>query len=227
MPELVDLLVLASSRKHGGRCVAGWDVTHDRWLRPVSPRADGTLELSHCAIDNDWPQLFDLVRVEIDQHRVTPYQSENWVITDRPWERVRRVEPRAVRDDLRNLVDHTDWMLASGDRRVSAAALRANPAPTSLVLVEPSELTWYIEPFGGSRQYKTNFRLEGGGWCEFSVTDPPVYERMVPLANGSHARDAVGIDDSSDLFFLVSLSEPYDQTDRCYKLIAGVLEVPA
>jgi hypothetical protein len=225
MPE-VDLLVLASSRKHGGRCVAGWDVTNDRWLRPVSSRADGTLELTHCAIDGDWPQLFDVVRVEVDQHRPTPYQSENWMITDQPWQRLRQVDPRSVRGELRGLVDHGHWMLQDGDRRVDAAALRASPAPTSLALVEPSDLTWYIEPFMGSRQYKTNFRVAGGDWCQFSVTDPPIHERLVPLPDGSHLRNAVGIDDGSDLFLLVSLSEPYDQTGNCYKLIAGVLEVP-
>jgi hypothetical protein len=110
MPE-IDLLVLASSRKYGGRCVAGWDLTNNRWLRPVSSRADGTLELQHCAIDGDWPQLFDVVRVEIDQHRPTPYQSENWVITAQPWRRLRQVDPRSVRGDLRGILDHGDWML--------------------------------------------------------------------------------------------------------------------
>src|SRR2546426_8668831 len=100
MPELVDLLVLASSRKHGGRCVAGWDLTNDRWLRPVSPLPDGTLEQAHCAIEGDWPHLFDVVRVEIDTQRATVYQPENWEITDRPWERVSVAEPAAVRNEL-------------------------------------------------------------------------------------------------------------------------------
>jgi Dual OB-containing domain len=132
-----------------------------------------------------------------------------------------------VRDDLRGLVEHGHWLLQEGDRRVAAAALRANPAPSSLVLVEPSDLTWYIEHFGNGRQYKTNFLIPGGGWCQFSVTDPPIHERLVPLADGSHARGVVGIADDSDLFLLVSLSEPFEKTDDCYKLVAGTLEVPA
>ncbi len=225
MPE-VDVLVLACSRKYGGRCIAGWDLTNDRWLRPVSSRPDGTLELRNCAIDGEWPQLFDLVRLEIDQHRPTPYQPENWVITDQPWQRLRHIEPRAVRDDLRSLVDHGHWLLQDGDRRVSAAALRANPAPTSLVLAEPSDLTWYLEHFMNSRQYKANFRVPGGGWCQFSITDPPIHAQLVPLPDGSHPRNTVGIADDSDLFLLVSLSEPFEQTDNCYKLVAGTLEVP-
>jgi hypothetical protein len=228
MPELIELFVLASSRKHGGRCIAGWDLTNGRWLRPVSPRPDGTLELGHCAIDDDWPRLFDVVRVEIDAHRPTAYQPENWQITDRPWARVDAAQPASVRGDLANLVDHTDWMLDSGDRRVEAATLRANPASSSLVLVRPDDARWRLEQFGTGRQYKTTFRLAGrNAWYEFSVTDPPIYERLVPLPDGSHDRDIVGIADDSDVFYLVSLGEPFDNVDRCFKLVAGVLEIPA
>lgn len=228
MPELVDLFVLASSRKGGGRCVAGWDLTNDRWLRPVSPRPDGTLELGHCQIDGDWPRLFDVARVEIDGHRPTAYQPENWQITDRVWERVDVADPAAVRDDLADLVKHTDWLLDSGDRRVDAAALRASPAPSSLALVRPDDARWRLEQFGAGRQYKTTFRLAGrNAWYEFSVTDPPIYERLVPLADGSHERNVVGIADESEVFYLVSLAEPFADNDRCFKLVAGVIEIAA
>jgi hypothetical protein len=74
--------------------------------------------------------------------------------------------------------------------------------------------------------HKTNFRIRGGGWCQFSVTDPRVYEQLVPLDDGSHPRNTVGIADDADLFLLVSLSEPFEQTGNCYKLVAGTLDVP-
>jgi hypothetical protein len=228
MPEFVDLLALASSKKRGGRCIAGWDLTNERWLRPVSARADGTLELSHCQIGGDWPRLFDVVRVEIDGHRPTPYQPENWQITDRPWERVDVADPVAIRDDLDDLVDHANWLLNSGDRRVEAAALRANPATSSLVLVRPQNARWRLEHFRGDRQYKTTFRLAGrNAWYEFSVTDPPIFEQLEPLADGTHDRSVVGIPDDSEIFYLVSLGEPFGNVDRCFKLVAGVLEIPA
>lgn len=228
MPELVELLVLASSRKHGGRCVAGWDITNNRWLRPVSPRPDGTLELGHCAIDGEWPRVLDVVHVEVDQHRPTAYQPENWQITDRAWERVRTAEPAAIRDDLADLVDHTNWMLDSGDRRVEAAPLRENPATSSVVLVRPNDARWRLEPFGSGRQFKTTFRLDGrNAWYEFSVTDPPTHAQLEPLEDGTHDRNVVGVADDSELFYLVSLGEPFDNVDRCFKLVAGVLEIPA
>ena len=222
---LVDLLVLASSRKPGGRCVAGWDLTNGRWLRPVSSRPDGTVNLGHCGIEGDWPDLFDVVRVEIGEHRPTAYQPENWVITDRAWERRHRATRGALRNDLRGMIDHSDWLLRNSDRRVSGAALRAHPAPSSLVLVEPSSLTWRIETPPWGPQRKANFRLEGQAWYDFSVTDIAIYERLRHLSDGGYPRSTVGIADDSDVFLTVSLTEPYDN-DRCYKLVAAVIEIP-
>ena len=228
MPEIVDLLVLASSKKRGGRCVAGWDLSNERLLRPVSGRADGTLELRDCQVEVDWPRVFDVVRIELERHRPTPYQPENWQITDRAWERIDVADPAEIRDDLADLVDHTNWLLNSGDRRVEAAALRANPATSSLVLVRPDNARWRLEQFQGDRQYKTTFRLAGrNGWYEFSVTDPPIFEQLAPLPDGTHDRNVVGIADDSELFYLVSLGEPFANVDRCFKLVAGVLEISA
>lgn len=227
MPE-VDLLVLASSRKHGGRCVAGWDLTNERWLRPVSPRDDGTLELGHCAVDGDWPEVFDVVRLEIGAHRPSPYQPENYLIAGRPWQRLRREAPEDVVETLDDLLEPGHWLLRSGDRRVQAAALRANPAVSSLVVVEPSSLSWRVEtaPWG-ERQRKADFRLDDGGWYDWPVTDIAVYEELRQLEDGGYPRDQVGIGDDSGVFLTISLGEPYEGNDACYKLVAAVLEVPS
>jgi len=118
--------------------------------------------------------------------------------------------------------------LNNGDRRVEAAPLRDNPATSSLVLVNPTDARWRIEPFGGSRQYKTTFRLDGRiAYYEFSVTDPPIRSRLQELADGSHPLSAVSIADDAEVFYLVSLGEPFNGVDRCFKLVAGVLEVAA
>jgi hypothetical protein len=225
MPE-VDLLILASSRKHGGRCIAGWDLTNERWLRPVSSQADGTLELEHCTVNGAWPEVFDVVHLEIGDHRPSPYQPENYVISGTPWELVRQEQPGDVSGLLENLVETDHWLLRSNDRRVQAAVLRANAAPSSLLLVHPSSLTWRVEtaPWG-DRQRKADFRIGGGGWYDWSVTDIPVYEQLRELDDGNYPRDTVGIDDDSDVLLTISLAEPYQENDACYKLVAAVLEV--
>lgn len=222
----VDLLVLASSRKRGGRCVAGWDLEGERWVRPVSPRADGTLELAHCAVNGQWPELFDVVRIELAAHRPTAYQPENWLIADQPWQLRYQGNPRDLLADLRATTDHDDWLLHNSDRRVDGAALRAAPAESSLVLVEPRSLSWRIETPPWGRQRKADFQLENGGWYDFQVTDIQIYDRLRNLDDGNYPRNTVGIADDSAVFLTVSLTEPYAENDRCYKLVAAVAEVP-
>ena len=225
---LVDLLVLASSRKGGGRCIAGYDIDNDRWLRPVSELDDGTLLPQHCAIDGDWPQVFDLVRIEISEPVPEPWQPENWRLTERAWERRQRVELDDVADDLRGLVDEGIRLVAQSGRTIAGAALEQNPIDASLTLVRPTQLHWRIErsPWG-TRQQKANFQLQSGAWFDLHVTDPPIEQAMHALPEGGHARGAVGIADDADVLLTLSLSEPYERNNDCYKLVAAVLPLPA
>ena len=71
-----------------------------------------------------------------------------------------------------------------------------------------------------------HFQVDGRGWYDFSVTDIPIFEGLRELDDGGYARSTVGIADDSDVFLTVSLSEPYDTNDRCYKLVAAVIEIP-
>ena len=191
---------------------------------------DGALEARHCAVDGRWPDLFDVVQIELAAHRPTPYQPENWLIADRPWQLLRQVDRRSLIDDLSATTNQDDWLMENTDRRVEGAALRANPAASSLGLVHPSSLSWRIEtpPWGG-RQRKADFQVEGNGngSYDFPVTDIPVLGQLQPLADGNHPRSTVGISDGSDVFLTVSLAEPYAENDRCYKLVAAVIEIPA
>lgn len=76
----------------------------------------------------------------------------------------------------------------------------------------------------GGRQIKTTFHLpDRGRRYEFNVTDPEMHGRLSALNNGSHDRRAVGLQADSDVFYLVSLGEPYN--GKCFKLVAGVIEI--
>lgn len=222
----VDLLVLASSRKGGGRCVAGYDFAGARWIRPVSGLPDGALMLEHCEVDGDWPQVLDIVRVHIDEPRPLAWQPENWSLTGAAWELVDRLDAADAAEQLDDLVDHEVKLLESTNRKMAGEYLREHPIAASLTLAKPSELQWRIEtpPWGG-RQEKALFTLDGPGQYDFHVTDLPIEAALQALALGVHARTAVGIDDESDVFLTISLGEPYNLNDDCYKLAAAVIAV--
>lgn len=70
-----EILVLASSRKLGGRCVAG--ITRSgEWVRPVSGRPQGLFK-AECAIEGRWPEVLDVVRFGFSEHLEDPAQPEN------------------------------------------------------------------------------------------------------------------------------------------------------
>jgi hypothetical protein len=222
----VDLLVLASSRKGGGRCIAGYDLDGERWIRPVSDLEDGALMLEHCGLVGRWPQVLDIVRVELDEQRPLAWQPENWSLTGAAWELIDQLDPADAAGVLRDLVNHDVKLLESTNRKMAGEYLREHPIAASLTLSKPGDLQWRIEtpPWGG-RQEKALFMLDGPGQYDFHVTDLLIEAALHELALGVHARDAVGIDDDAELFLTISLGEPYNLNDDCYKLAAAVIAV--
>jgi hypothetical protein len=222
----VDILVLASSRKGGGRCVAGYDLDGDRWIRPVSDLADGTLLLDHCGIDGEWPEVLDIVRVDLGERRPLPWQPENWSLAGEAWQLVDRLDSARASDVLDDLVDHDVKLLESTNRKLAGSYLREHPIGASLTLAKPSQLQWRIEepPWGG-RQEKALFTTDGPGQYDFHVTDFPIEEALHGLELGTHPRDAVGIDDDAQVYLTISLGEPYNMNDDCYKLAAAVIDI--
>lgn len=88
---IIDLICLANSRKHSGRCIAGLATNGSGWIRPVSSTLDGTLFSYHYRLnDGSDVQLMDIVRVELVQPRPEVHQPENWVIGQSKWRLIQR-----------------------------------------------------------------------------------------------------------------------------------------
>jgi hypothetical protein len=107
MPE-IEMVCLANSRKHQGRCVAGLITDGSAWIRPVSSAADGSLFPSHYILqDGTETQVMDVVHLEVRQHRPENHQPENWVIGKSKWQLVRRsVSVQDYRDLFRKYSIH-------------------------------------------------------------------------------------------------------------------------
>ncbi|MFO0968577.1 MAG: hypothetical protein U0793_23720 [Gemmataceae bacterium] len=61
----VDLICLANSWKHGGRCVAGIKIDGSGWIRPVGSFADGILLPRGLHAGRRHGACFDLIRVGV------------------------------------------------------------------------------------------------------------------------------------------------------------------
>ena len=89
----VRFICLANSKKLTGRCVAGLRLDSDEWIRPVS-RAEGALLRRHYVLDDGKEAApLDVIEVHVSQHRPKPYQPENWVLEDKQWKLIERLNP--------------------------------------------------------------------------------------------------------------------------------------
>ena len=84
----VEMLCLANSWKHGGRCVAGI-LDDGSWIRPVSAAGDGGLEASACRLDSGRAvDALDVVEIALAEPSPLPHQPENWTVADETWKLV-------------------------------------------------------------------------------------------------------------------------------------------
>ena len=84
--QTFEIICLANSLKHGGRCIAGIKTDGSGWLRPVSGRGDGTLYEEHYTLTNGRePKLFDILQILCQEADPRDYHPENWAIASQKW----------------------------------------------------------------------------------------------------------------------------------------------
>lgn len=79
------MIILANSRKHQGRCLAGREVVDQEyagWIRPVSNRAGEEISEDERRYQNgSYPQVLDLVDIPLIRANPHACQSENWLVS--------------------------------------------------------------------------------------------------------------------------------------------------
>jgi hypothetical protein len=214
------LLCLANSRKLSGRCVAGREVSGERWgawIRPISGRPhEEVSEEERRYEDGTDPRLGDVIDIHLLEHRPRTYQQENHLLDEsRYWVKVRSASwddiVGALEDAPQPLWENGDSSYNGINDRVPIA--RAEAFNRSLFLLRPQNLTLLVQAeWGGKRKVRGDFSLGAERYC-LVVTDPFVEKRYLAKSNGIyHVDDAV---------LCISLGEPV--SGYAYKLIAAVM----
>src|SRR5687768_8614729 len=93
----VEMICLANSKKHGGRCVAGLRLDGQGWVRPVGVGKDGTLyPRQYRLTDGTSARVLDRLRVQLYAPHPKPHHPEDWYVSGAPWELLARPAPRDV-----------------------------------------------------------------------------------------------------------------------------------
>jgi hypothetical protein len=221
--ETKRFVVLANSVKHApGRCIAGREVVlgpqgqvkFGSWIRPVSRFREGAVYPDQFRLNNGaFPNLFDVVEVDLESRCTDPTQPENWLIQEgRPWRWMRTVGANVARGAAETPCDL--WLACGSptDRAPDPAILQSPPGQS---------LYWLLLPQATAMRdsYKRHqFRLAfdyGGNRYHLKVTDPEATTRLEAAINGA------GVVSVANAMACVSLALPF-KGDR-YKLIAALV----
>jgi len=219
-----DVICLANSCKHGGRCVAGLRMDGGGWVRPVSTEPEGVLQAWHYTLASGREAaLLDVLRMRLVCPQPDPHHPENWLMDTGQWEPAARGGLPQMLEILQQNVTTGPELLGGAESRIEYEALLRAPAAASLALVQPQELHWRIEesPQMGKRRTRAAFALDGAPY-NLPLTDPVWLKRLAVLPVGCHPHEAA----EQKMLLTVSLSEPFAGDGFCYKLVAAVIELP-
>jgi len=224
--EVKRIICLANSRKLSERCVAGLEVSEGgigEWIRPVSARSKGEVSYGERQYpDGSDPAVLDIMDVPLLEPRPKDYQQENWLLDPQgSWEHTGSLP----REGLLGSINQENLLWSNGrstyhGQNDEIPLAVANTLTDSLRLVHTHDLL--LRVFDSHYQGQTRRRVQGVfhrgdiGYRLY-VTDP-VYEE--PYKTKPNGDVAIG-----ESLLTISLSEPFQERDACYKLIAGIIEL--
>lgn len=220
-----DEMVLACSKKWGGRCVAGISKRTGEWLRPVSDHFHGELGARHYRVGGRDIEPLDVVRLEYSEELDDPAQPENVAVTASRWHLISAVAPeRAAAVLAPHLVEGPVLLGNRGAAVPEDEAMLGVEA--SLALVRPEQPGFHLEPPWPGKDRprpRVSFQLNGQDY-DLALTDYLVSPRLVAAGLGGHSLADLGFDAAADVLLTISLAEPQDEW--CTKLVAAVFLLP-
>lgn len=214
MTNEIDMLVLANSRKNGGRCIAGIDLDTREWIRPVTTVYGAAIPISWQKLQdgNDLP-ILSSVRVKLgNRHPLDGYQSENFLLE---WLDVKSAAnaPDEIQEILTDVAQEPLWRstymnsIPYEDAKLLDSSLR-------LILVEDLSLAQVKNPRTG-RLVDTALFTDCGIEYALPMTDP-VWAKSI---DGTQSRRI----NVGEAYLTISLGEKYN--DNVYKLVAAIVNL--
>lgn len=215
------IICLANSWKRGERCIAGINELQGKWVRPISDLPDGQIPKEMRQINRLEPALLDVL--DIPLAKTGPdfgFESENLSILPGKWRQVGKVPPAY----LLKYCNSQAYILHNDLRYVTVEYMQSLPKGDRLTLqlVKAVRFTVkkLIQRFEGGNKWEGSIITKHNQRLTATITDP-VFIRKLEL----------GYLPQKACLVTVSLSMPWrpddwEGDDPCWKLIAGVIELP-
>lgn len=222
MPYVKTIVCLANSYKPpNGRCIAGREILQDGyggWIRPVSDRETAEVSFSEYSYESKQsPQILDIIEIPLLRSEPRHHQTENHVIASGRWVK----KGRLAWDDLEIIRDEPGslWINSDSTKAGHYDCISQDEAATvhdSLLLIRPENFAIEIgrNYWTGRKSFRGSFNYKGD-YHSLSMTDPVAREAFGVKEEGSYHLE--------DIYLCISLTEPYEQDDRCHKLVAAII----
>jgi hypothetical protein len=223
------MVCLANSYKHGGRCVAGICVETGEWLRLRGKADDGALSPREYSLAKNHGELRLLDVFSVDLHYAMPSDChpEDWAVSTMPWQLMERPCPAHKWDKIAAEAPIAAHILGGYRDRVSAEELLVKPMASSLALVHPDNLWWWIREERGKRKCRALFHRNNVTY-DLPVTDPRWVEQMNLLPLGIYANSMLA-PGAAKTWLTISLSEGFrpraDGPAWHFRIVAGVIAI--
>lgn len=224
----VDRIVcLANSYKHDHRCVAGISLITKSWVRPIGNSIPGCLTLQEARYqDGKEAAILDVFEAELGDDCGSNSHPEDVFISHQSWHFLRRFDQPRDAQLLAKSVNKGPSLLGSSGDRLYQRRLDHSPVESSLELIHPEDLWWWIRDDKGKRRNRALFRLGHAGRTRYDlpVTDPHWLEGLSLLPAGIYPHPFFFAGTAPETYLTISLSEVFEGFH--YKLVAGVVSLP-
>jgi hypothetical protein len=211
-----DIIILSSSFKHDGRCIAGIDAETGDWIRLYSSNlaTEGAVPLNQLIYENgSMVSIYDVVRVNLTMSCPTLVQPENWHYDEsEKWELIRKSNLHEVIhlhgfDRPKTIFKNTENKLP-GD-----TVFDSEPSLLLIKLVSPEV---FIKTFD-SKKVQLCFTYNGDEYRYFKITDIEINNKYSDHPDG-------GIRLNGIIPAVFSLTDKYKLSGKYYKVVAQILE---
>lgn len=210
--EIKRVVMLANSRKHAGRCLAGREKVgqaYGGWIRPISDRASEEVsEYERHYEDGTDPQVLDVVDLPLIQAKPHSCQTENWLISpSHYWVKAGSLnwnEARVLAETPQTLWTNGSSTYHGQNDEIELSV--AQRLTTSICLIHVNSVEIRVIVPGAAfndpkRRVQAKFTFNGISYAIW-VTDPVVTRKY--LATGAPSVEALG-----ESLITVSLAEPF------------------
>ena len=183
-----------------------------KWLRPCCGEGAAGVPWEVRQIKGNEPQLMDVVEISLQSKGPNlGYQPENRYLFNGSWTKVGTLKPK----QLIKYCEKGGFLLHNTDRRIHVKYLLRLPTNDrkSLCLIK-AHVNFSTEAnIHGHKRVNASFGYGSHEYC-IPVTDYE-FERQFPAYETAEG----------DFILTISLGQPFDRDNYCYKFAAGVIEL--